>query len=126
MNPKRTALGRLPTPFAGDFYAFKNVLNGLLRAYEVMPQSGALEGLSPRQRFEAHVRQGWAATVIDPDRLNTVFTKPETRKVRQHGIPVGGRRWSCDELDVWFHDTIAVHIPQYHGYNALRPTKPDG
>ncbi|WP_395175621.1 hypothetical protein [Roseibium alexandrii] len=120
MNPKRPALGKLPTPFAGDFYAFKNVLNGLLRAYEVMPQSGVLKGLSPRQRFEAHVRQGWAATVIDPDRLNTVFTKPETRKVRQHGISVSGRRWSCDELDVWFHDTVTVHIPQYHGYNALR------
>jgi hypothetical protein len=120
LNPKRPALGKLPTPFAGDVYAFKNVLNGLLRAYEVMPQSGVLKGLSPRQRFEAHVRQGWAATVIDPDRLNTVFTKPENRKVRQHGISVSGRRWSCDELDVWFHDTVTVHIPQYHGYNALR------
>ncbi|QDG77335.1 hypothetical protein [Labrenzia sp. PHM005] len=126
MNPKRPALGRLAAPFNGDFIAFKRVLNGLLRAYEVMPQSGALKGLSPRQSFEAHVRQGWAATVIDPDRLNTVFTKPETRKVRQHGISVGGRRWSCDELDVWFHDTITVHIPQYHGYNTLRLTKQDG
>lgn len=126
MNPKRPSPGKLPAPFNGDFIAFKSVFKGLLRAYEVMPQSGALKGLSPRQSFEAHVRQGWSATVIDSDRLNTVFTKPETRKVRQHGISVGGRRWSCDELDVWFHDTITVHIPQYHGYNALRLTKPDG
>ncbi|MEP4768253.1 MAG: Mu transposase C-terminal domain-containing protein [Roseibium sp.] len=126
MNPKRPAPGKLPTPFTGDFAGFKRVFKGLLKAYEVIPQSGALKGLSPSQSFEAHVRQGWAATVIDPDRLNTVFTKPETRKVRQHGISVGGRRWSCDELDAWFHDTVTVHIPQYHGYNALRLTKPDG
>lgn len=43
INPKRPALGRLPAPFNGDFFAFKRVLNGLLRAYEVMPQSGALK-----------------------------------------------------------------------------------
>ncbi len=126
MNPKRPALGKLPEPFNGGFDAFKTFFNGLLKAYEVLPQAGALKGSSPRGAFEAHVREGWAATIIDPDRLHTVFTRPETRKVRQHGISVGGRKWTCDELDVYFEEIVTVHVPQYHGYNALRLTGSNG
>lgn len=126
MNPKRPALGKLPKPFEGGFKAFQGFFKELLNAYEVLPQSGALNGLSPRQAFEIHVKRGWSATVMDPERLHTVFTRPETRKVRQHAISVGGRIWTCDALDEYFHDTVTVHVPQYHGYNALRLTGPDG
>ncbi len=126
MNPKRPALGKLPKPFEGGFKAFQGFFKELLNAYEVLPQSGALNGLSPRQAFEIQVKQGWSATVMEPDRLHTVFTRPETRKVRQHAISVGGRIWTCDALDGYFHDTVTVHVPQYHGYNALRLTGPDG
>ncbi len=126
MNPKRSTLGKPPKPFEGDFRGFQSLFKQLLNAYEVLPQSGALKGQSPRQTFDTHVQQGWSATVMDPSRLHTVFTRPETRKVRQHGISVGGRTWTCDELDTCFHDTVTVHIPQFHGYNALRLTGPDG
>lgn len=118
--PKRPARGKLPQPFAGGFDAFCEAFFGLLRAYEVVPQHGELKGISPAQAFDQHVANGWAATLMDPADLLTVFARTETRIVRQHGVQVDGRSWNAVELDAYFDRTVTVKIPVLgFGFNEL-------
>ncbi len=126
MNPKRPTLGKLPAPFEGDFDALEATIRGQLTAYEHMPQQGALAGLSPAKRFREHVSNGWKAIVMNPDDLLTVFTKPETRFVRKHGIDLKGTSWTCDGLLEYFERQVLVHIPVYHGFSAVLVTDLDG
>ncbi len=118
--PKRPARGKLPAPFKGGFDAFWEVFKGHLRAYEAIPQNGQLEGDSPAGRFAKFVKSGWSATVMAPENLLTIFTKTETRIVKQHGISVDGRKWSCRELDGYFGRTVTVKVPTLgFGFNEL-------
>jgi hypothetical protein len=94
MNPARPQLGKLPKPFTGGFESFKNQFFRLLKSYEYFPQTGNLEGLSPAEKFQEFVDKGWAATVINPENLRTVFTKPERRKLSQGWFQVGSRVWT--------------------------------
>ncbi|MCL7998270.1 helix-turn-helix domain containing protein [Brucella sp. 21LCYQ03] len=127
MNPKRPAMGKLPAPFNLGFEAFCQTIYAHLQAYEHMPQNGALKGKSPAVMFGEQVRAGWKATILDSDRLLTVFTKPETRVVRKHGIEVrGGDPWTCDGLLEYFGRTVLVHIPKYHGFAELLVTDEAG
>lgn len=119
--PKRPARGKLPAPYQHGFEALCEEVQGHLAAYNAVHQPhGELGGDSPNSRFQKHVREGWAAQVIDPSQLLTVFTRTETRVVRQHGISVAGRTWSCPELDEYFGKTVTVKIPQLGlGFNEL-------
>jgi hypothetical protein len=120
MNPKRREMGKKLPVFEGGFDVFSDHFFGLLKAYEAMPQEGALAARSPAQAFGDFVKTGWRATVIDPSDLLSVFTRPENRKVRKHGINVDGGIWVCDGLDAFLGDDVTVRIPRYHGFNDLR------
>jgi Mu transposase, C-terminal len=122
MNPK---LGKLPTPFEGGAKAFQKHFFQLLKSYEWMPQKGHLNGDAPAQAFQNFVNAGWAATVINPEELLTVFTKPETRAVEKHGIRVDSRVWTGPDLDRYFGRKVTVLIPQRHGFNELKILNPD-
>lgn len=126
MNPKRPAMGKLPAPFDAGSDALHSVLAGHYSAYEHMPQKGGLKGKTPAQAFQHHVDQGWKATVMNPEHLLTVFTKPESRTVRKHGIEVKGLTWTCDGLLRFFGKKVLVHIPQYHGFGELLVTDQNG
>ncbi|GGA82415.1 hypothetical protein GCM10011491_07280 [Brucella endophytica] len=127
MNPKRPAMGKLPAPFNHGFDAFCDTVRAYVRAYEHMPQKGALKGKSPAMAFKAHVEAGWKATVLDPESLLTVFTRPETRVVEKHSIRVkGGEPWVCDGLLEYHGRKVIVHIPKYHGFSALLVTDEAG
>lgn len=122
MNPKRPELGKLHAPYAKGFDAFCDYVYGLLTAYEHKPQRGALKGKSPYNVFGHHVQLGWKATVLEPSQLLTVFTRPDTRVVKKHGIDVNGATWTCDGLLEFFGRTVIVHIPKYHGFGELLVT----
>lgn len=127
MNSRQEAVGKVVAPFEGGFDAFKGAFFGMLRAYEAFPQKhGQLGGKSPQQAFAAHVNDGWQATVIDPENLLTVFTRPEARSVRAHAIDVAGRTWTGDALNTYFGDKVIVRMPIYHGFNALQVEDPQG
>ncbi|MCY1668605.1 hypothetical protein [Rhizobium sp. SL86] len=119
MNPKRRELGKPMPPFEDGFDAFCETVFGLLSAYERLPQGGALGGKSPEQAFAAHVKDGWAATLIDEAQFYMAFTKPEKRKLNKHVFSLGGREWTCEELDRCFENTVIVRVPAYHGFNEL-------
>lgn len=125
MNPKRPELGKLHPPYPGGFEAFCDEFFSLLKAYEHMTQKGQLN-TSPALAFKKHVDSGWKATMLDPNDLVTVFTKPETREVRKHGIEVRGRSWTCDGLLEFFGRRVIVHIPKYHGFAELLVTDEHG
>jgi Mu transposase, C-terminal len=119
MNPARPQMGKLPVSFEGGFDSFQGQFFKLLNAYEHFPQSGALNGQSPTEAVQGFLDSGWAATLIDPTDLLTVFTRRETRRVNQHSISVDGRLWTCPELDRYFENSLVVRIPVYHGFNEL-------
>ncbi|MGG7517670.1 helix-turn-helix domain-containing protein [Allorhizobium undicola] len=125
MNPKRPQLGKLHAPYPHGFDAFCDEFFSHLTAYENMPQKGQLK-TSPAMAFREHVRKGWKANVLNPDLLLTVFTKPETRIVKRHGIDVRGQPWTCDGLLEFFGRTVLVHIPKYHGFAELLITDEHG
>ncbi|MFB9951974.1 hypothetical protein ACFFP0_24260 [Rhizobium puerariae] len=126
MNPKRPELGKLPDPFDRGFDAFVQQVRDLLHAYEVMPQRGALDGQSPAETFRGHVEAGWKATLLDPTELLSVFTRADTRVVRNHGIDVDGRAYTCDGLLRFMGNKVTVHIPKYFGYQELLITDDKG
>ncbi|QND52787.1 transposase [Phyllobacterium sp. 628] len=119
MNPKRRELGKVMPPYENGIEEFWKLVFQLLKTYEQIPQKGALEGKSPSQVFESHVNAGWAATVIDEERFYLAFSKSETRKLEKHAFRLGGRLWSCHELDCCFERTVSVRVPAYHGFNQL-------
>ncbi|MCO5065668.1 MAG: transposase family protein [Rhizobiaceae bacterium] len=119
VNKKQQEIGKAVAPF-GSFETFKPYFFGLLQAYQAMPHThGEHKGRSPNDIFKEHVDAGWAATVINPESLHMVFTKPETRMVRNHSISVDGRIWTGPALDSYFGSSVTVHIPAYHGFNEL-------
>jgi hypothetical protein len=119
MNPARPQMGKLPASYEGGFDSFQGQFFKLLNAYEHFPQSGALNGQSPAEAVQGFIDRGWAATLIDPADLLTVFTRPETRRVNQHSISVDGRIWTCPALDRFFENSLVVRVPVYHGFNEL-------
>ncbi|TXH81902.1 MAG: hypothetical protein E6Q77_07265 [Rhizobium sp.] len=127
MDPKRPELGKLPAPYGEGFEAFCADAFDLITAYERMPQNGrALKGKSPASLFRSHVENGWKATVLDSSQLLTVFTRPETRVVKKHGIEVRTSAWVCDGLLEFFGRTVIAHIPKYHGFAELLVTDEHG
>jgi hypothetical protein len=126
MNPKQPKLGKLHAPYPHGFETFCEEVYGYLKAYENMPQQGGLAGKSPAMAFKRHVDTGWAATMLDPDQLLTVFTRPVIRDVRQHGVEMRSTYWTCDGLLTYFGRKVIVHVPKYHGFAELLITDEHG
>ncbi|WP_057462602.1 hypothetical protein [Pseudovibrio sp. POLY-S9] len=124
--PKSPKIGKLPV-FKGGFEAFVKIVEGLMQAYEHMPQDGQhLKGRSPAQVFKSWVQRGWQATIMDPTDAKYVFTREETRVLDRHTFKVAGRKWFCKKLLAYFDKKIIVHIPKYHGFSELLITDLDG
>ena len=120
MKPMTVAPGKLPKSF-GQFDDFVEFVEGLMKAYNNQPQqSGRLKGQSPNSAFRAHVENGWAATVLDPQDFDGVFVKRELRDLRQHAVRVGNRLWTHEALDTSLGNKVVACIPIYHGFNELR------
>ncbi|PYF08227.1 hypothetical protein C8J30_11386 [Rhodobacter viridis] len=127
MNPKSPEVGKKAPPFDDGWDTFQDTIYGLLTAYENIPQkSGSLNNISPAAAFKKHVEAGWKATLMNPQDLLTLFTRPETRDVRKHCVEVFGQYWTCDGLLSCFDRKVIVHIPRYHGFSALRITDERG
>lgn len=119
MQAKTANVGRAPTPFAGDLATFRKAIDASLAMYHVLPQSGGLAGLSPVQAFNRAVESGWTKTEVDPDAFATVFATEELRTVRQGRVSVGGRSWTCHELQAFLGDSVVALVPKFSGYDRL-------
>ena len=120
MKKKTANLGREPAPYPGGEAAFRRSLALMLEAYETHPQSGALEGRSPRQAFADRVAEGWKRTDIDPGALRAVFSRAEPRTIRQGTFAFKGARYTARELQRLPAGTkVTVRIPVAGGTGRL-------
>ena len=120
MRKKTANVGRAPEPFPGTFDQLRQVIAGLLVAYESTPQRGSLKGRSPRQVYEEAIAAGWTMTAVEPDVLRIAFSTEEPRIVRQGRIRQGGRLWTCPELQSYLGAQVSVLIPNTRTGHACR------
>lgn len=115
MNKKQEAIGRTVAPF-GTFEEFVPAFFGLLKTYHHVAQGkqSQLKGLSPEAAFKKYVDGGWAATVMSRDEVRAACARTEERKVDQGAIQLGGRIWTCPELQAYQHEKVWVRVPAYH------------
>lgn len=127
MKAEVEQLGKLPAPF-GTFEQFVAYANKQLEAYHLMPQEGHLQGLSPMEALQKHLRAKWSATVADQSEILSVITKPIKRRVRQGTISLHNEQFFADALcDArWNDETVLVHVPRALQFDALRVTDLDG
>lgn len=124
MRTKTANVGRAPAPFNGSMTVLEQNLRAYLTLYESQPQRGELKGLSPGEAFKAAVGAGWQRTDIDPFALHVAFSTEESRVVKQGAISVGGKRWTCAELQSYLGDQVSVLIPKFEDWPRL-PLKDD-
>ena len=92
MAKKTANVGREPIPYPHGREAFLADLQTCMDAYHATPQTGALEGRTPNEAFNAAVDAGWQRMDIARGALLAAFGKDEFRTLRQGGFRYG-RRW---------------------------------
>ncbi|ARP68183.1 hypothetical protein A9K65_032695 (plasmid) [Mesorhizobium sp. WSM1497] len=115
MSKKQEAIGRTVAPF-GAFEDVVPAIEGFVRTYNHTAQGkkSALKGLSPEATFRKHLGAGWAPTAMSRDEVRAACARTEERSVVQGAISVGGRHWTCLELQAYQYEKIWVRVPAYH------------
>ncbi|TGV11397.1 hypothetical protein EN816_24375 [Mesorhizobium sp. M8A.F.Ca.ET.173.01.1.1] len=115
MSKKQEAIGRTVAPF-GAFEDVVPAIEGFVRTYNHTAQGkkSALKGLSPEATFRKHLEAGWAPTAMSRDEVRAACARTEERSVVQGAISVGGRHWTCPELQAYQYEKIWVRVPAYH------------
>ncbi|MEW5885872.1 MAG: hypothetical protein AB1735_04115 [Pseudomonadota bacterium] len=87
-------------PVVSDFGAVRDWLDATLADYHVTPQPGAehMQRLSPQQRIDAFLAQGWKPLHIEREALMLAFAEREVRTVDKGTINFKGRTWFGDFL----------------------------
>ncbi|MBZ9799135.1 hypothetical protein [Mesorhizobium sp. ES1-4] len=81
--------------------------------YTAQGKKSALKGLSPEATYRKHVEAGWAPTAMSRDEVRAACARTEERSVVQGAISVGGRHWTCPELQAYQYEKIWVRVPAY-------------
>ncbi|WP_192179986.1 hypothetical protein [Mesorhizobium amorphae] len=115
MNKKQEAIGRTVAPF-GAFEDVVPAIEGFVRTYNHTAQGkkSALKGLSPQAAYREHLEVGWAPTAVSRDEVRAACARTEERSVIQGAISVGGRHWTCPELQAYQYEKVWVRVPAYH------------
>lgn len=119
MRKKSANVGREPDPFPGTFEQLRTLIAAHVEMYHQTPQSGALDGTSPFEAYQAFIDQGWGKVDVDPDALAVAFSTEESRQVRQGRIRCAGKLWTCRELQAYQGDRVSVLIPKYDRWSRL-------
>ncbi len=118
MKPKTDKIGKLPTPTPTYEIAEVHFFQ-LLKAYEFFPQPG-FGDKSPAEIFEVFVKNGWAATIVDPSDLAASIVVRETRQVRGDFVKVKGGVFHHNDLAKFAGETVLVCVPKYHAFLEVR------
>lgn len=113
MNKKTERVGRPTKAFPGTFDMLREVVRGRILELEMYPMRGHLAGRSPRQAYEAAIKQGWQPVTVNDREILTVFAEDRVCVIAKGVINVNGRRWSCDEMSGYFKSKIIARIPKY-------------
>ncbi len=86
MNKKTERVGRPTKAFPGTLEELVTIIQGRVTFAETLPMRGALNGRSPRQAYEAAVKDGWQPVAVNPREILTVFAEDKECTVRQQTI----------------------------------------
>jgi hypothetical protein len=113
LNKKTERVGRPVLPFTGTVEQLAQVIRGRIAEMEMYPMRGALGGKSPRQAYEAAVRDGWRPVAVNPAEILTVFGTDKVCRITKGVIALDNLRWSCPELATYFERRIVARIPRF-------------
>lgn len=117
MASKVANVGRAPEPFSGSLKDLDDAIQAMIAVYNTERQRRA--DTSPNEHFAKAVATGWQRTEVDPFALRVAFSTTETRRVVQGAVSVGGRYWTCPELQAFTGDKVSVLIPKYEDWSFL-------
>lgn len=129
MAKKTANVGRAPQPYPHGKEAFLEDLQNALIAYETHPQTGQLNGRSPRRAFEEAWEGGWRPIAVSRGAIRAAFARDESRQVRQGSFTYGkgSRRYTAREL--WglpAGTRLHLRIPIFGGLGAIPVMNRDG
>ncbi|MEM7067404.1 MAG: Mu transposase C-terminal domain-containing protein [Pseudomonadota bacterium] len=118
MKPKTDKIGKLPAPTPTYEFAEAHFFK-LLKAYEFFPQPG-FGDKSPAEIFGEFVKDGWAATLVDPADLAASISVRKRRKVRGDTVSVKGQIFHHNKLAAYDGETVIACVPKYHAFSEVR------
>lgn len=127
MAKKTANVGRPPTPYPHGEDAFRKDLQNALIAYETHPQTGLLNGRSPRQALEDALESGWRPMAVSPGAVLAAFARDESRMLRQGSFSYDGRRYTAREL--WglpAGTALHLRVPIFGGREEIPVMAEDG
>ena len=99
-NKKSENKGKVVAPYAKGLDALEEDIQTAVAIYNSRPQSGRLDGLSPLEALEHKIETtGFIARRPSPDAFDLIFSKSETRVIRQGTIRFEGRQWHSPAID---------------------------
>lgn len=119
-NKKTANVGNKVDPFPGTLDQFQALVTNGVNTYSWIPQErGKLKGRSPNQAYEQAIQAGWAMTEVHADAFRLAFSHKRQLTLRQGGVSIGGRRWTCPELVTWLDKKITALIPKYEDWSRI-------
>lgn len=99
-NKKTENKGMVVKPYGRGLDALAADIRDAVRIYNDRPQSGRLGGISPVQALDAKIREtGFSARVPSDDAFDLIFSRSETRMVRQGMITIGRALYHTPRMD---------------------------
>ena len=125
---KKTAnIGQAPVPYGHGKDAFLADLHNAIAAYETNPQSGELDGRSPREAFNAAVAAGWKAVMAKPETMLAAFARDASATVRQGAFKYKGKHYTHRAIqELPARTALHVRIPLWGDRSAIPVMREDG
>ena len=99
-NKKAQNKGQVISPYRKGLDALEADIQAAVAIYNNRPQSGRLDGLSPLEMLEQKIADtGFVARVPSEEAFDFIFSKPETRTIRQGVIEFDNRAWHTPAID---------------------------
>ena len=129
MAKKTANVGQAPQPYPHGEAAFVEDLRNCLIAYETHPQTGLLDGRSPRQAFEEALNENWRPTSISRGAVLTAFARDESRVLHQGSFTYGKGRRRYTARELWglpAGTRLHLRVPIFGNLDEIPVMKPDG
>ncbi|TRD22539.1 integrase catalytic domain-containing protein [Palleronia caenipelagi] len=98
-NKKTANKGKVVEPYKRGLDHLAQDILAAVAIYNDRPQTGRLNGLSPIEMLERRIDEtGFVARVPSERAFDLMFSKSETRKIRQSMIEYDHRQWYCRDL----------------------------
>lgn len=99
-NKKTQNKGQVIEPYRKGLAELERDIQDAVAIYNDRPQSGLLDGLSPLEMLEQKIADtGFVARVPSEEAFDLIFSRSETRTIRQGTIEFEGKYWHTPEID---------------------------